>query len=141
MSLIVERIDVLIPFNVEEFLSKILYVARAVKTILIKRVTSENRKRFSVYRLRVCKCKNLSADEKKMDHQIQNNLQTSHAIAICIVFQKKYQKKSYEKKHLYLKHRKCLFFNYSSENVWSAPAPSGPPTPCNYGAAIIILLL
>ena len=90
MSLIVERIDVLIPFNVEEFLSKILYVARAVKTILIKRVTSENRKRFSVYRLRVCKCKNLSADEKKMDHQIQNNLQTSHPIAICIVFQKKY---------------------------------------------------
>ena len=46
-------------------MSATVYVAGKVITILIKRITSENRKRFPVYRFRVCKCKNVSADEKK----------------------------------------------------------------------------
>ena len=55
----------LIPFNVEERLSETVNVAVAVKTILIKRITSENKKRLPVDRFRVCKSRNVSADKKK----------------------------------------------------------------------------
>ena len=57
LYLIVEGISVLILLSIEKLLSEIAYAAGTIRTILIKKITSESRERFSVDRFCVCKCK------------------------------------------------------------------------------------
>ena len=52
LSFIVESIDLLTLFNVGKVLSKIAHGNGAIKIILIKQTTSENRERFSMDRFR-----------------------------------------------------------------------------------------
>ena len=66
LSVIVKNVDVLTLFNVEMLMHfKIVYVAGAIKIILIKWIISENRQLFSVDRLCICKSKNVSDYKQK----------------------------------------------------------------------------
>ena len=85
-SVIAKMVDVLALFVVEKLLSKIGYVVGAIKIILFKWITTENRECLSVDRFRVCKRKSVSDDEKKLERQIHNNFQMSHTIAIFADF-------------------------------------------------------
>lgn len=64
-----------------------------------------------------------------MDHQIHNNLETSHATTISIVFQKKCWKKSYEKKHFVFKIQKVFIFQLQFWKRLERTCSLRPPYP------------
>ena len=59
--------------------------------------------------------------KKKVDNQIRNDLQMSHAIAIYLVFKKLSEKK--QKKHFWFKTLKLLTLQFQKNSGWARTPP------------------